>query len=477
MKKKVVAYKLFVLLILLVMLVACTSEAATLEPAESEAEAPAAVASEEAVAEVEAEAPAATEEPAAAATEEAVEEVEAEAAATEATAEATAEAEAATSEEGPIKVGILHSLSGTMAISEVSVKDATMMAIEEINAAGGVLGRQLEVVLEDGASDWPTFAEKTAKLLQEDQVAVIFGCWTSASRKAVLPVVEQNNGLLFYPVQYEGLESSPNIFYTGAEPTQQIIPGVQYLLDQGYKNIYLLGSDYVFPRTANTIIKLQLADAGATLAGEEYLPLGDTEFSTIISKIQAAQPDAIFNTLNGDSNVAFFKQFKDAGFTAEDLPVMSVSVAEEEVRGIGPENIAGHLTAWNYYQTVESPENETFVAAYKAAYGEDRVTADPIEAGYFGVYLWKALVEKAGSTEVAAVQAAADGGDIEYLAPEGLVKIDGESQHTYKTVRIGKILDDGLIETVWESEGPIKPDPFLTSYPWAADLAAAMSSQ
>ena len=392
-------------------------------------------------------------------------------------AEAPAEEEVAEAEEGPIKVGILHSLSGTMAISEVSVKDATLMAIEEINAAGGVMGRQIEPIIEDGASDWPTFAEKARKLIQEDEVAVVFGGWTSASRKAMLPVFEDLNGLLFYPVQYEGLESSPNIFYTGAEPTQQIIPGVQYLLDQGYTNIYLLGSDYVFPRTANTIIKLQLEDAGATLAGEEYLPLGDTEFSTIISKIQAAQPDAIFNTLNGDSNVAFFKQFKDAGFTPEDLPVMSVSVAEEEVRGIGPENIAGHLTAWNYYQTVDSPTNEEFVANYKAAYGEDRVTADPIEAGYFGVYLWKEMAEAAASTDVDAVKAAALENEITFDAPEGLVTVDGENHHTFKIVRIGEIREDGLIDTIWESDGAVKPDPFLTSYDWAADLAAAMGGQ
>jgi urea transport system substrate-binding protein len=419
-------------------------------------------------------APAAPAEPAA--EEPAAEEVAAEEAEEPAEEEAVAEeAEEPAAEEGDtIKVGVLHSLSGTMSISEVSVKDATLLAIEEINAAGGIMGKMLEPVIEDGASDWPTFAEKARKLIQEDEVAVVFGCWTSASRKAVLPVFEELNGLLFYPVQYEGLETSPNIFYTGAEPTQQIIPGVEYLLDQGYSNIYLLGSDYVFPRTANTIIKLQLEAAGATTAGEEYIPLGGTEFSTIISKIQAAQPDAIFNTLNGDSNVAFFKQFKDAGYTAESLPVMSVSVAEEEVRGIGPENIAGHLVAWNYYQTVESPENEAFVAAYKEAYGEDRVTADPIEAGYFGVYLWKSLVEAAESTDVDAVKAAADGQEIEFAAPEGMVKVDGETQHTWKTVLIGQIREDCLIDTVYASDGPIKPDPFLTSYEWAADLAAAM---
>ena len=392
----------------------------------------------------------------------------AEAAATEAPAE-----EAAAAPEGEtIKVGILHSLSGTMSISEVSVKDATLMAIEEINAAGGIMGKMLEPVIEDGASDWPTFAEKARKLIQQDEVTVVFGCWTSASRKAVLPVFEELNGLLFYPVQYEGLESSPNIFYTGAEPTQQIIPGVDFLINElGAQSIYLLGSDYVFPRTANLIIKAQLEDAGVTLAGEEYVPLGGTEFSTIISKIQEAQPAAIFNTLNGDSNVAFFKQFKDAGFTAETLPVISVSVAEEEVRGIGAENIAGHYTAWNYYQTTATPENEKFVAAYKAAYGDDRVTADPIEAGYFGVYVWKALVEAAGSTDVAAVTAAADAGDVEIAAPGGPIKVDGETQHMYKTVRIGQITEDGLIQEVWASEGPVKPDPFLKAIPWAEGLA------
>ncbi|MEZ4863652.1 MAG: urea ABC transporter substrate-binding protein [Caldilineaceae bacterium] len=408
-------------------------------------------------------------------------------AATPAPAEPTAASEApadtptAAAAEAPaagdtIKVGVLHSLSGTMSISEVSVKDATLLAIDEINAAGGVMGKQIEPIIEDGASDWPTFAEKARKLIQQDEVAVVFGCWTSASRKAVLPVFEELNGLLFYPVQYEGLEASPNIFYTGAEPTQQIIPGVEFLINElNAKSIYLLGSDYVFPRTANLIIKAQLEDAGVTLAGEEYVPLGGTEFSTIISKIQEAQPDAIFNTLNGDSNVAFFKQFKDAGFTAESLPVISVSVAEEEVRGIGAENIAGHYTAWNYYQTTDTPENEKFVAAYKAAYGEDRVTADPIEAGYFGVYLWKAMVEKAGSTEVDAVREAAHSGEIEFQAPEGLIKVDPDNQHTYKYVRIGQINAEGLIDEVSGSTEPVKPDPFLKNIPWAAGLAERAS--
>jgi urea transport system substrate-binding protein len=378
-----------------------------------------------------------------------------------------------------IKVGVLHSLSGTMSISEVSVKDATLMAIDEINAAGGVLGKKLEPIVEDGASDWPTFAEKAKKLLEQDKVAVVFGCWTSASRKAVKPVFESLNGLLFYPVQYEGLEQSPNIFYTGATTNQQIVPAVDYLLQQGKKKMFLLGSDYVFPRTSNTIIKAQLAAKGGELVGEEYVPLGGTEFSTIIIKIKEAKPDVIFNTLNGDSNVAFFKQYNDAGFTADKLPTMSVSIAEEEVRGIGAENIAGHLVAWNYFETTKTPENEKFVAAYKAKYGADRVTDDPIEAGYFGVYLWKLAVEKAQSTDVNAVRAAAKG--IEFAAPEGMVKIDGDNQHTYKTVRIGKINEDGLIDEIYDSPEPVKPDPYLLTYDWAASLpkpeAAATESK
>lgn len=368
-----------------------------------------------------------------------------------------------------IKVGILHSLSGTMAISEASVKDAEIMAIDEINANGGVLGKKLQPVIEDGASDWPTFAEKARKLIQQDKVAAVFGCWTSASRKAVLPVFESLHGMLFYPVQYEGLEQSPNIFYTGATTNQQIVPAIDYLLKQGKKKMYLLGSDYVFPRTANTIIKAQLRGNGGTLAGEEYMPLGATEFSTVISKIKSSKPDVVFNTLNGDSNVAFFKQLKDAGFTAAQLPVLSVSVAEEEVRGIGAENIAGHLAAWNYFQTTDTPENKKFVAAYKEKYGKDRVTDDPIEAGYFGVYLWKAACEKAGSTDVDKVRAAANG--VTFAAPEGAVAIDGPTQHTCKVVRIGKFRPDGLVDEIYSSKKPATPDPYLKSYKWASNLS------
>ena len=383
------------------------------------------------------------------------------------TAPATAATAAGTADD-TIKVGILHSLSGTMAISETSVRDAEMMAIDEINARGGVLGKKIVPIQEDGASDWPTFAEKARKLIQSDRVATVFGCWTSASRKAVLPVFEQLNGLLWYPVQYEGLEASPNIFYTGAAPNQQIVPSIEYLLRDGKKKFFLLGSDYVFPRTANEIIKAQLAAQGGTVAGEEYTPLGHTDYSTMIAKLSAAKPDVVYNTLNGDSNVAFFKQLKDAGFTSDSMLTLSVSVAEEEIRGIGPENMVGHLTAWNYFETTDTPENKTFVTAYKAKYGANRVTDDPIEAGYIGVYLWAAAVEKAGSTDIAAVKAAAKG--ITFAAPEGPVTVNGENQHISKIVRIGRALPSGQFEEVFSTGKPVEPDPFLTTYDWAKSL-------
>lgn len=368
-----------------------------------------------------------------------------------------------------IKVGILHSLSGTMAISEVSLKDAEMMAIEEINAAGGVLGKKIEPVIEDGASDWPKFAEKAKKLLQNDKVATVFGCWTSASRKAVLPVFEANNGLLWYPVQYEGMESSPNIFYTGAAPNQQIVPAVEWLLKNKGKKFFLLGSDYVFPRTANKIIKAQLKAMGGELVAEEYTPLGHTDYSTIVNKVKTAKPDVVFNTLNGDSNVAFFKQLKDAGITSKDITTLSVSIAEEEIRGIGAENMKGHLVSWNYYQTTDTPENKEFVRKYKAKYGENRVTDDPIEAAYIQVYLWAEAVKKAGSTDVAKVKEAAKG--LEFKAPEGLVKIEGENQHLWKPVRIGEVQEDGLIKEIWSTGESVKPDPFLKTYDWAKDMS------
>jgi urea transport system substrate-binding protein len=368
-----------------------------------------------------------------------------------------------------IKVGILHSLSGTMAISEVSVRDAELLAIDEINQAGGVLGKKLVPVVEDGASDWPTFAEKAQKLISTDKVAATFGGWTSASRKAMLPVFERNKALLYYPVQYEGLEASPYIFYTGATTNQQIIPGLEYLKEQlKVKKLFLVGSDYVFPRTANKEIKAWAKANGMDIVGEEYAPLGNTEYATTINKIKKANPDAVFQTINGDSNVAFWKQFTDAGLNAKKLPVISVSTAEDEVRGVGIKNIVGQYVAWNYYQTTPGETNAKFVKAYKAKYGADRVTDDPIEAGYVGVHLWAKAAEKAGSTNVEKVKAAAKG--LTFDAPEGLVTIDGENQHIYKTARIGKLRPDGLIDEVGGSKEPIKPDPFLKTYPWAKGL-------
>jgi urea transport system substrate-binding protein len=368
-----------------------------------------------------------------------------------------------------IKVGVLHSLSGTMAISEVTVKDAELLAIEEINAAGGVLGKKVVPVTEDGASDWPTFAEKAQKLISQDKVATVFGGWTSASRKAMLPVFERNKALLWYPVQYEGLESSPYIFYTGATTNQQIVPALDYLAAQGKKRLFLVGSDYVFPRTANKIIKAYAAAKGIEILGEEYTPLGHTEYSTLVNKLAGAKPDAVFNTLNGDSNVAFFKQLRSAGITAATTPVVSVSVAEEEVRGIGPDNVAGHLVAWNYYQTTQTAANDTFVKAFKAKYGPDKVTSDPMEAGYNAVKLWAAAVAKAGTTDVEAVKKAAGGIALE--APEGTTTIDGTNQHVSKTARIGVVEADGQIKEVWNSGAPIKPDPYLKGYSWASGLA------
>lgn len=372
-----------------------------------------------------------------------------------------------------IKVGFINSLSGTMAISETTVNQSLHMAAEEINEAGGVLGKQLVISEEDGASEPATFAERSQRLIQQECVAAVFGGWTSASRKAMLPVFEGNNSLLFYPVQYEGMESSPNIFYTGATTNQQIIPALDYLKEQGKKKLFLVGSDYVFPRTANAIIKEYAAANGMEIVGEDYTPLGSTDFTTIANRMKDSGADAVFNTLNGDSNVAFFRQYNSLGLTAETLPVMSVSIAEEEVGGIGASNIEGQLVAWNYYQTIDTPENTTFVENFKELYGQDKVTSDPMEAAYTSLYLWKEMVEKADSFDVNAIKEVADGTSFD--APEGTVVIDGENQHISKTPRIGVIRPDGLIDTVWETDAPVDPDPFLKSYDWAAGISTATS--
>ena len=372
-----------------------------------------------------------------------------------------------------VKVGLLHSLTGPMAISEISVRDAVLLAIEEINAAGGVLGKRIEPFEEDGASEPSVFATKAEKLVGQTKVATVFGCWTSSSRKAVKSVFEDYGSLLWYPVQYEGMEQSPNIVYTGAAPNQQIVPAIEYLIANGYKKFFLLGSDYVFPRTANMIINAQVKAAGLTVVGEEYAAMDQTDFATIIAKIEASAPDVIVNTLNGTGNVSFFKQMSEKKYDASKYMTMSFSIAEEEVAAIGANILNNHLVSWNYYQTTETTENEKFVAAYKAKFGQNRVTSDPAEAAYIAVYLWKAAVEKAGGFDVIDVLGAVRSGGVSFQAPEGLVVIDGESQHLSKPVRIGKIGPDGLIKEIYATPGPVAPDPYLKTYDWAVQAGIA----
>jgi urea transport system substrate-binding protein len=362
-----------------------------------------------------------------------------------------------------IKLGFLNSTSGAMAISEQTVRDSLIMAADEINAGGGILDKKIELVEEDGASDPAIFAEKMQKLLTGDCVAAVFGGWTSASRKAMLPVVESNNGLLFYPVQYEGLEASENIYYTGATTNQQIIPAMDFLASKGVKSLFLAGSDYVFPRTANKIIKQYAAELGIEIVGEEYVPLDKDDWSTQVAKIVEAKPDFVFNTINGSSNVGFIKAYYEQGLTADTSPIISVSIAEEEAPAMGVD-LTGQYASWNYFQTVESPENDAFVAAFKAKYGEDRPTSDPMEAAYTSLYLYKNIVEKAESFDVDDVNAAADG--VSFPSPEGEVTINGDNHHIAKTSLIGQINADKLFDIVWSSETPIEPDPFLEGYDW-----------
>ena len=361
-----------------------------------------------------------------------------------------------------VQLGFLNSTSGVMAISEQTVRDSLLLATEEINAAGGIFGKQIEFIEEDGQSEPTIFAEKVSKLLTEDNVAAVFGGWTSASRKAMLPVVEGANGLLFYPVQYEGLEASPNIYYTGATTNQQIIPAMDFLASQGVETLFLAGSDYVFPRTANKIIKQYAAELGIEIVGEEYVPLDSDDWTTQVAKIAEAQPDFVFNTINGSSNVGFIKAYDEAGLGADNSPIISVSIAEEEAPSMGVD-LTGQYAAWNYFQSVDSPENTTFIEAFQAKY-EGRPTSDPMEAAYTSLYLYANMVEKAESFCVDAVNEAADG--VSFAAPEGLVTINGENNHIAKTGLIGQINADNQFDIVWSSEAPIEPDPFLEGYDW-----------
>jgi urea transport system substrate-binding protein len=356
-----------------------------------------------------------------------------------------------------VKLGLLHSLSGTIALAEAALVDAEKLAIEEINAAGGVLGRKIDMVIEDGASDWPTFAEKTKKLLQRDKVAAIVGCYTSASRKAILPALNQHKGLLYYPTYYEGQEQDKSVLYTSQEATQSVIAAIEWMAKQQGKTFFLVGSDYIYPRTCNKIAKPTIARSGGTVVGEEYAPLGHTEFSSIINKIKAAKPDWIYSTVVGGSNVAFYKQLKAAGLDGEKQKLLSTVVSENEIDGIGKDNAAGYYACMGYFQSLKNPQNERFVKAIKAKYGQNRVVGDPMQCAYNAVYLWKNAVEKAQSFDVAKVIAASHG--LEFDAPEGRIHFHASNHHVAKKVRIGRARSDGQFDIVAESD-VIQPNPF-----------------
>ena len=379
-----------------------------------------------------------------------------------------------------IKVGILHSLSGTIAISETALKETALMTIDEINAKGGVLGKKLEPVVVDPASDWPKFAEKARQLLSQDKVAVTFGCWTSVSRKSVLPVYKELNGLLFYPVQYEGEELEKNVFYTGAAPNQQAIPAVEYLMSKeggSAKRFVLLGTDYVYPRTTNKILRAFLKSKGVAEADimEEYTPFGHSDYQTIIAKIKKfaaeGKKTAVISTINGDSNVPFYKELGNAGLKAKDVPVVAFSVGEEELRGVDAKPLVGHLAAWNYFMSVKNPENDKFIKMYrdwakkaKLPKADTVVTNDPMEATYVGIHMWAQAVEKAKSTDTDKVIAAMAGQT--FNAPSGFtLKMDETNHHLHKPVFIGEIKADGQFNTVWKTKGPIRAQPWSPFIP------------
>jgi urea transport system substrate-binding protein len=364
-----------------------------------------------------------------------------------------------------VTVGILHSVTGTMAISETGSVEAEKLAIAQINEAGGVLGRQIKFIQEDGASDWPTFAEKAKKLLVEDKCAAVFGCWTSASRKAVLPVFEQYNGMLYYPTFYEGLEQSKNVIYTGQEATQQILAGLNWVNStKGAKSFYLLGSDYIWPRTSNKIARKHIENhlTGCKVVGEDYFPLGNTEFNSAINKIKLKKPDVIYAIIVGGSNVAFYKQLKAAGFDLSKQNLLTISVTEDEIDGIGGENIAGAYACMKYFQSLKNPNNEKFVPAFKKMWGEKTVIGDVTQAAYLGPNLWKLTAEKAGSFDIDKIAAASPG--VEFKgAPEGYVRIH-ENHHLWSRTRVGRARPDGQYDVVFETADLVEPNPFPKGY-------------
>ncbi len=377
-----------------------------------------------------------------------------------------------------IKVGVLHSLSGTMAISETTLKDTVLMMVEEQNKAGGLLGKKLEAVVVDPASNWPLFAEKTRELITQEGVDVIFGCWTSVSRKSVLPVIEELNGLLFYPVQYEGEESSKNVFYTGAAPNQQAIPAVDYLMnDLEVERWVLAGTDYVYPRTTNKILEAYLKANGVEDKDImiNYTPFGHSDWQSIVSDIKkfgsAGKKTAVVSTINGDANVPFYKELGNQGISAEDIPVVAFSVGEEELSGLDTKPLVGHLAAWNYFQSVESDENEAFIAKWKAFIGDDkRVTNDPMEATYIGFNMWVKAVEKAGTTDVDAVEQAMIGISTPNLT--GGIATMNKAHHLSKPVLIGEIQEDGQFAVVWETDGLVDGDAWSDFLPGSKDIIA-----
>lgn len=357
-----------------------------------------------------------------------------------------------------VKLGLLHSLSGTIAIAEASLVDAEKMAVDEINASGGIMGRKIEVVVEDGASENPIFAEKARKLLERDKCAAIIGCYTSASRKAVLPALARANGLLFYPTYYEGQEQDKHVIYPSQEATQSVIAAIDWMAREKGKTIFLVGSDYIYPRTCNKIAKATITKLGGKLAGEEYAPLGHTEFSSIINKIKAAKPDCIYSTVVGGSNVAFYKQLRAAGLDGSKITLLSTVVSENEIEGIGKDNAVGYYACMGYFQSLKNPVNERFVKAFKTRYGQERVIGDPMEVAYNSVYLWKLAVEKAKTFDPEKVAAAAGGVTLD--APEGTVRIHATNHHVWKKVRVGRARPDGQFDIVWESANLIEPNPF-----------------
>ena len=367
-----------------------------------------------------------------------------------------------------VKIGLLHSLTGTMSISETAVRDAELLAVKEINDAGGILGCQIKVVEEDGKSNPRLFAEKARKLITEDKVVSIFGCWTSDSRKAVKPVVEELYNLLWYPLQYEGFEASPNIMYMGAAPNQQVVPAINFCAENIGKRMYLIGSDYVFPRTANAIIKAELKNLGGTCLAETYVPMHESDFVKIVEEIKKLKPDVIINTLNGSSNQSFFSQLKYSGVSSSDIPVMSFSVSESEIKTIGADKLKGHYVAWNYFESTETAKNVRFVTNYKNQFGTNAAVGDPEEAAYIAINMWAAACARAGTFDIEPVRIAAKG--LSYIAPEGIVTIDGSNQHLYKVIRVGQIDDKGQIKELTSSFAPVKPDPYLSTYAWARGL-------